>query len=96
MSEMPETIKSHIRYPEELMAIQSKIYSTYHMKEPQVFYNKEDMWNIPKEISDTQEEEIKPYYITMSLPEEKGRIYSHDTLYSYEKRQFICLDVCQM
>jgi uncharacterized membrane protein (UPF0182 family) len=71
MSEMPEAIKSHIRYPEELMAIQSKIYSTYHMKEPQVFYNKEDMWNIPKEISDTQKEDIKPYYIIMSLPEEK-------------------------
>ncbi len=71
MSEMPEAIKSHIRYPEELMAIQSKIYSTYHMKEPQVFYNKEDMWTIPKEISDTQEEEINPYYIIMSLPGEK-------------------------
>jgi uncharacterized protein len=68
---MPVSIRDHIRVPEALMALQSKIYSIYHMKDPQVFYNKEDMWNIPKEILDSQEQEIKPYYTIMSIPGEE-------------------------
>ncbi|MEK9629340.1 MAG: UPF0182 family protein [Nitrospinota bacterium] len=64
LSEMPEDLRSHIRYPSDLFAIQTFVYATYHMKRPQVFYNKEDQWEIPK-IDDRI---MQPYYTIMKLP----------------------------
>jgi len=47
MDMMPADLRRHIRYPEDLFTIQANIYATYHMTDPQVFYNKEDLWRIP-------------------------------------------------
>ena len=69
--EMDEDLKKHIRYPEDLMRVQTKIYGTYHMKDPQVFYNREDVWRTPKEIYRSQEVDLRPYYIILRLPDEK-------------------------
>ncbi|MFQ6050887.1 MAG: UPF0182 family protein [Candidatus Hydrothermarchaeota archaeon] len=69
--EMPDEIKKHIRYPEDLFSIQVEMYGSYHMKDPQVFYNKEDMWIIPKEVYEEKAQTMTPYYIIMKLPEEK-------------------------
>lgn len=70
-SELPESLKQNLRYPEGLFKIQSKVYSTYHMKDPKVFYNKEDAWQIPNEIYGTgQQIPVEPYYIIMKLPGE--------------------------
>jgi uncharacterized membrane protein (UPF0182 family) len=69
---MPESLKSHIRYPENLFKIQSKIFSTYHMNDLNVFYNKEDAWDLPNEIYGAgQKVVVEPYYIIIKLPEEK-------------------------
>jgi len=68
---MPESLKEHIRYPEDLFKIQSQIYSTYHMDDVKVFYNKEDAWQIPSEVYGVgQKVKVEPYYIIMKLPEE--------------------------
>ena len=64
LGEMPEDLKKHIRYPSDLFTIQAFIYATYHMKTPQVFYNKEDQWEIP-EIDNKM---MEPYYMIMKLP----------------------------
>jgi len=70
--DFPEGLKDHLRYPEDLFKVQSTIYSTYHMNDPTVFYNKEDAWQIPYEIYGTgQQTEVEPYYIIMKLPDEK-------------------------
>ncbi|HPZ07349.1 MAG TPA: UPF0182 family protein, partial [Candidatus Eremiobacteraeota bacterium] len=68
---MPLNIRAHIRYPEELFTMQSKVYCIYHMKDTQVFYNKEDLWDVPYGISDNREQEMSPYYTIMSIPGEK-------------------------
>ncbi|MFH1642334.1 MAG: UPF0182 family protein [Nanoarchaeota archaeon] len=69
---MPESLKKHIRYPEDLFKIQSEIYSVYHMNDATVFYNKEDAWQIPFELYGTsQKVQVEPYYIIMKLPDEK-------------------------
>ncbi|MBI4426513.1 MAG: UPF0182 family protein [Candidatus Kerfeldbacteria bacterium] len=47
LAEMPAALASHLRYPEDSFALQTAVYSTYHMDDPQVFYNKEDQWEIP-------------------------------------------------
>src|SRR5204863_1282242 len=44
MESMPATLRKHIRYPEDLFIIQASVHGTYHMKDPEVFYNKEDLW----------------------------------------------------
>ncbi|MBE3574077.1 MAG: UPF0182 family protein [Firmicutes bacterium] len=67
---MPPALRAHLRYPEDLFAIQSHIYATYHMKDPTVFYNKEDVWSIPTEIFGTEQVAMEPYYIVMRLPGE--------------------------
>jgi len=67
--DFPDGLKDHIRYPEDLMRIQTQIYGTYHMKDPQVFYNREDVWRTPKEIYSNNEVELRPYYIILKLPD---------------------------
>lgn len=65
--EMPQGLREHWRYPDQLFTIQSDIYAAYHMQEPRVFYNKEDLWQTPRE----GEEEMPPYYVVMRLPNEE-------------------------
>ena len=64
---MPETLRSHIRYPEGIFALQTAMYSTYHMTNPAVFYNREDEWEVP--VIDS--EQMEPYYTIMRLPGEQ-------------------------
>ena len=68
--EMPAALKAHIRYPVDLFMLQAKMYNTYHMRDPQVFYNQEDVWSIPNEIYGEAEQRMLPYYIIMRLPDE--------------------------
>ncbi|QAT44171.1 UPF0182 family protein [Aminipila luticellarii] len=68
--EMPESIQSHIRYPNKLFNIQANIYKRYHMNDVKVFYQGEDLWDIANEIYETQEITIKPSYYIMKLPGE--------------------------
>ncbi len=68
LSSMPLELRRHIRYPEDLFSIQSERLLTYHMTDPQVFYNREDQWQIPKEIYGTKSQAVAPYYLIMRLP----------------------------
>ncbi|MEX0974122.1 MAG: UPF0182 family protein [Bacillota bacterium] len=70
ISQMSESLKSHIRYPEDLFKIQSRVLLTYHMTNPGVFYNKEDYWEIPTEIYGNAEAGVQPYYTVMTVPGE--------------------------
>jgi uncharacterized membrane protein (UPF0182 family) len=73
LEEMPEDLRRHIRYPQALLSIQARMYGTYHMQDPQVFYNKEDLWTIPRKAGAGQgsEKEYQPYYTILKLPEGK-------------------------
>ncbi len=70
MDSMPASLRSHIRYPEDLFILQASVYGTYHMKDPEVFYNKEDLWSFPKENQGGQTTTMQPYYTIMRLPGE--------------------------
>jgi hypothetical protein len=67
-SEMPDDLKDHIRYPEDLFTVQTEVYSTYHMTDPRVFYNREDQWRIPNELYSGSTIEMEPYYVLLDLP----------------------------
>ncbi len=66
---MPETLRAHWRYPETLFLYQSELYATYHMVNAQVFYNREDLWDVPRELVETEQQSMEPYYVTLRLPE---------------------------
>ncbi len=68
---MPPDLKVHLRYPQGMFTIQAKLYNTYHMRDPQVFYNKEDLWSIPRKAVEGREAEMEPYYTIMRLPDEQ-------------------------
>ena len=68
--QMPESLKSHIRYPVDLFTIQAEAYKTYHMRDPRVFYNKEDVWETPQELYERKKIVMEPYYLIMQLPGE--------------------------
>lgn len=77
--QMPPDILSHVRYPEGMFAVQARMFRAYHMEDPQVFYNKEDLWSIPSSTSRTKaqgrEQEMQPYYTIMRLPGQKKEEY---------------------
>jgi len=71
--QMPESLRAHLRYPEDMFNIQASVYQSYHMRDARVFYNKEDLWAVPREVYAGTEQLMEPYYIIMRLPdEEKG------------------------
>lgn len=70
LAEMPTSLRTHIRYPLDLFKTQSEILSTYHMDDPRVFYNREDLWRVPVEIYGSQQQKVEPYYLITKLPSE--------------------------
>ncbi len=74
-SEMPEFLKTHIRYPTDLFNIQTQMYNVYHMTDPKVFYNQEDYWQVPNENYNNSQMVMFPYYIIMRLPGTKDEEY---------------------
>ncbi|MBI2623456.1 MAG: UPF0182 family protein [Candidatus Liptonbacteria bacterium] len=81
MSEIPESLVPHLRYPEDIFTLQTAAYSVYHMDDAQIFYNKEDQWEIPaiaaegEGVSAGGVPQMSPRHIIMKLPDEKKEEY---------------------
>ncbi|KVZ93181.1 UPF0182 family protein [Burkholderia ubonensis] len=77
LAAMPQDLRRHVRYPEDLFLIQANLYRAYHMDTPEVFYNREDLWQFPRELSDIDGGDaagtrMAPYYTMMRLPGDAG------------------------
>ena len=68
-SEIPEGIRTHLRYPNALFKIQASVYSKYHMDDVKVFYQKEDLWDIANQIYGTEQTQMDPSYYIFNLPD---------------------------
>lgn len=68
LDQVDADLKAHFRYPELLLQVQAQVYNIYHMTDPQVFYNKEDLWEFAQENYHGREQKVQPYYIVMRLP----------------------------
>jgi uncharacterized membrane protein (UPF0182 family) len=76
-SAMPAGLRKHVRYPELLLKLQAEVYGLYHMTNPQVFYNREDLWNVATEVGTDQSgaqaaQPMEPNFVLMKLPGETG------------------------
>jgi len=69
-SQMPADLRAHARYPEMLFRIQAEIYRTYHMLDPQSFYNKEDLWDLARHATTQANgaEPVEPTYVVATIP----------------------------
>lgn len=70
MSDMPQAIRAHVRYPEDIFSMQASVFATYHMTQPDVFYNREDQWEVPTIETGREAQAMQPYYTIMRLPGE--------------------------
>jgi uncharacterized protein len=86
LAEMPADLRAHVRYPAGLFAAQARMYATYHMQDPRVFYNKEDLWSIPRRMDGGRERDLDPYFTIMRLPGEAREEFVLLTLYTPLKR----------
>jgi hypothetical protein len=68
---VPEAVKAYFRYPQDLFVIQAQMYLTYHMSNPEVFYNREDLWNFPTQIYEGNPVRMEPYYVLVRLPRQE-------------------------
>jgi len=80
LTELPKSLTAHLRYPQDLFTLQTAIYTTYHMDDPQIFYNKEDQWEIPAIAQGGEAQPAKvpvmdPRHMIMKLPGEKAEEY---------------------
>ncbi len=67
-SEMPEGLRKHVRYPADMLLIQGLVYAKYHMTDPAVFYNQEDLWVRATEKYYSDVQPVEPYYIMWQQP----------------------------
>jgi uncharacterized membrane protein (UPF0182 family) len=86
LNELSADLKSHLRYPEDMFGIQADEYKTFHMTDPQVFYNREDLWVAPQEKYDGAVAAMDPYYILMKLPGSQQLEYLIMTPFTPQKR----------
>ncbi len=68
LHELDPSLRAHLRYPVDLFEVQAQVYATYHMRDPQVFYNREDVWAVANEIFADRPQPVEPYYVTLRLP----------------------------
>jgi uncharacterized membrane protein (UPF0182 family) len=68
ISLLPVSLKAHLRYPESLFKVQADMLKTFHMTDSAVFYNKEDAWDVAKELFESGPQNIEPYYTVLKIP----------------------------
>src|ERR1700685_1569408 len=73
-SAMPAAMRKHVRYPELMLNVQAAIYGLYHMTNPDVFYNREDLWSVATEVRtpDQRQQVMEPNFVLMTLPGERS------------------------
>ncbi|HEY9736932.1 MAG TPA: UPF0182 family protein [Trichocoleus sp.] len=65
---IPEAVQAHLRYPQDLFKVQAQMYRAYHMANPEVFYNREDLWRFPNQTYEGNQVVMQPYHVIMRLP----------------------------
>jgi uncharacterized membrane protein (UPF0182 family) len=74
-SEMSESLRNHLRYPEDIFTVQAEVFRTYHMTDVNEFYNREDLWSWPQELVENTPQRVEPYYVLMQLPNDEQLEY---------------------
>jgi uncharacterized membrane protein (UPF0182 family) len=88
VSEMPEELLPHVRYPEDIFKVQRTIFSRYHVQDPSAFYSGQDFWIVPLDPTQPSQEALQPpYYLTLQMPGTDRPSFSLTTAFSPSRRQ---------
>ncbi|MBP2027463.1 uncharacterized membrane protein (UPF0182 family) [Acetoanaerobium pronyense] len=71
VEEMPEQFRAHLRYPQNIFDIQAQMYGTYHIDQPELYYNREDRWQVARQNYGGEIQEMESLYFTFKLPSEE-------------------------
>ena len=84
---MPEGLREHVRYPNNMFKIQASVYEKYHMSQVKVFYQKEDLWDIAHQIYGTEEKQMDPSYYIFKLPGESSEEFINMVPFTPKSKQ---------
>lgn len=88
VEQMPEELKSHLRYSEDVFMLQSRVYEKYHMENPSVFYNSEDLWSIAQyKGTSAGDMNVEAVYQVMRLPGEGREEFLLTIPYTVAKKE---------
>ena len=87
IDKMPESLRSHIRYPNTLFNIQAGVYGRYHMNDVKVFYQNEDVWDIADEIYGTEQKKMSSNYYIVKLPGEDSAEFINSIPFTPQSKQ---------
>ena len=87
-SEMPKDLKKHLRYSEDVFLVKSKVYEKYHMQDPTLFYNNDDLWTVASyKTQNGEDATVKPVYQVMKLPGDSKEEFMLTISYTVAKKQ---------
>ncbi len=88
VSAMPESVLSHVRYPQDLFKVQRTIMSRYHVTDAATFYNGTDVWIVPDDPTVSPAQVFQPpYYLTLEMPGQDQPSFSLTTTFAPQRRQ---------
>jgi uncharacterized membrane protein (UPF0182 family) len=79
---IPEQLKAHFRYPQDVFKVQRDLYAKYHITDPQRFYSGQDFWIVPDDPTKDTGQAQPPYYLTLQMPGQSGPSFSLTTAFS--------------
>ncbi len=68
LDEMPAGLQEHLRYPRSLLSTQADLLTAYHMRDAEVFYYRQELWSVGREVYDSRPVTVEPYYLVMPFP----------------------------
>jgi uncharacterized membrane protein (UPF0182 family) len=77
VSQAPQAMQDHFRYPEDLLSTQAYQFQRYHVEDAQTFYSSERVWSIPPALATvpgaagtvaTANGPFRPYYVLSKVP----------------------------
>jgi len=87
--EMASDLMAHVRYPVDMLLVQGLVYAKYHMSDPTVFYNQEDLWIRATEKYYNRVQPVEPYYIMWELPDSDQPEYALILPFTPKNRQVL-------
>jgi uncharacterized membrane protein (UPF0182 family) len=71
LSDLPTGLRAHLRVPEELFNVQTRLFASYHVTDPLTFFQGDDLWTVPQiTTTDTGQLPLEAYYVYMRMPGE--------------------------
>jgi len=70
ISELPADLQPHLRVPEELFDVETRVFGRYHVPQPETFFRNDDLWTVPAATTSTQSLPSEAYYVVMRMPDQ--------------------------